>query len=291
MKIEEYVPESEPDHHREGEVLQGRAAEDEEHRHQEDARQTRDQRPGQNLAHRAVDDLGEGRARQPRHVLAYSVEHDDRVVERVTKDGEEGGDGTAGHLPPRQGVDATRDQDVVDHGDDHRHRVLRFEPERDVAADHQQGEDDRLDRAPRHLLAEGRADGRRVEAVGDDAVLRLERRLDALDRLRARLRVDLEDVRPELLVRRLGDLGVVDPGGLDRRADVVHGRGLLQPDRDPAAALEVDAQVELLGREGERADQQDAARQREEVLARPAEVEVPADPLLRAAPRAPPASA
>jgi hypothetical protein len=97
----------------------------------------------------------------------------------------------------------------VDHRDDHRHRVLRLEPERDVAADHQQREDDRVDRTSRDLLAEGRPDRRRVEAVGDDAVLRLQRRLNALDLLRARLRVDLEDVRPELPVARLRDLGVV----------------------------------------------------------------------------------
>ena len=136
----------EADHHREGEVLQGRAAEDVEHRHQEDGRQTRDQGSGQNLAHGAVDDLGEGRAGQPRHVLAHAVEHDDRVVERVPKDGQERGDGAAGHLPPRQRIDASRDQDVVDEGDDHRYGVLGLEPERDVGADHQQREDDRVDR-------------------------------------------------------------------------------------------------------------------------------------------------
>src|SRR6185436_1121979 len=39
----------EPDHHREGEVLQGRATEDEQHGDQEDAREAGDQRPGEHL--------------------------------------------------------------------------------------------------------------------------------------------------------------------------------------------------------------------------------------------------
>ena len=131
------------DHHREGEVLQRLAAEDQQHADQEDGRQAGDQRSRQHLAHRAVDDLREGGARHPRHVLADAVEDDDRVVHRVTQDGQEGGDRPARHLLAHQGIDARRDQDVVDQGDQHRHRVLGLEPDRDVGGDHEQGEDDR----------------------------------------------------------------------------------------------------------------------------------------------------
>ena len=84
-----------PDHHREGEVAQRLTAEDEQHADQEDGREAGDQRSGQDLGHRAVDDLREGGARHPRHVLADSVEDDDRVVHRVAEDGQEGGDGRA----------------------------------------------------------------------------------------------------------------------------------------------------------------------------------------------------
>ena len=131
----------------------------------EQGREAGRQRAGQHLAHRAVDDLREGRPRHPRHVLADSVEDDDRVVERVAEDGQEGGDRPARHLPAGQRVDARGDQDVVEDRDQHRHRELRVEAEGDVGADHQQREDQRLERAVGDLLAEGRADAGAVEAV------------------------------------------------------------------------------------------------------------------------------
>ena len=62
--------------------------------------------------------------------------------------------------------------------------------------------------------------------------------------------------------------------------------GLLQRRRDPGAGLEVDAEVELLGRQRQAADQQDHAGDREEPAARAHEVEVPAPALAGGAERA-----
>ena len=68
-------------------------------------------------------------------------------------------------------VDAGGDQDVVDHRDHHRHRVLRLEAEGDVGGDQQQREDDRQHGAARDLLAEGRPDAGVLEAPRLDAEL------------------------------------------------------------------------------------------------------------------------
>src|SRR3712207_7713769 len=51
---------------------------------------------------RAVDDLGEGGARHPRHVLAYSVEDDHGVVEGVPEDRQERSEEHTSELQSRQ---------------------------------------------------------------------------------------------------------------------------------------------------------------------------------------------
>ena len=112
----------------------------------------------EHLAHRAVDDLRERRPRHARHVLADAVEHDDRVVERVAEDGQQRRDRRRRHLPAGQRVDARRDQQVVHQRDQHRHRVLPLESQRDVGADDDQRRDDRDDRALRDRVAERRPD-------------------------------------------------------------------------------------------------------------------------------------
>ena len=79
----------------------------------------------------------------------------------------------------------------------------------------------------------------------------------------------------------LGVAGAVDAAVGERGADVVDAR----PPRSRLAwirvpGLEVDAEVELLGRERDRADRQDHPRDREEPLAGAGEVEVPLRALL-----------
>ena len=122
------------------------------------------QRAHHDLGHRAVDDLREGRARHARDVLAHAVEHDDRVVEREAQDGEQRRDRRRRHLPAGEGVDAARDQEVVQQRDQHRHRDLPLEAQRDVDRDDGQRGDDRDQRRARHALAEGRADRLRRRA-------------------------------------------------------------------------------------------------------------------------------
>ena len=88
-----------PDHQREREVLQRFAAEQQQRGDRQQRAEARRQRPGQHLGHRAVDDLRERGARHARHVLAHTIEHDDRVVQRISEDRQQRGDGRASSLP------------------------------------------------------------------------------------------------------------------------------------------------------------------------------------------------
>ena len=115
--------------------LQRLAAEEQQREDRQQRAERRRQRPRQHLAHRAVDDLRERGARHARHVLAHAVEHDDRVVERVAQDRQQRRDRRRRHLPAGQRVDARRDQQVVHQRDQHRHRELPLEAQRDVAAE------------------------------------------------------------------------------------------------------------------------------------------------------------
>ena len=109
----------------------------------------------------------------------------------------------------------------------------------DVGADHQQ-----RGRPPRRSRSSPPARRRSAqrwwtEAVGDDPERAVERRLD-LYLLGLDLEVDLDHVQAELIARGLGDLGVVDSDSLEGRADVLDARVPLEPNRDPAARLEVE---------------------------------------------------
>ena len=168
------------------------------------------QRAHDDLGHRAVDDLGERRARHPRDVLADAVEHDDRVVEREAENREQRRDRRRRHLPADEGVDARRDEDVVHQRDQHRDRVLPLEPQRDVDRDHQQRGDDRDQRGVGDRLAERRADRLDVRVVGSARTCRSSALLTAPTSFGAeRVGRDLDDV--------LAELGVVDASGSSRR--------------------------------------------------------------------------
>ena len=160
---------------REGEVLQRLAAEQQQRADRHQDHEARGQRPGEDLGHRPVRDLREGRPRHARHVLAYSVEHDHRVVQRVTHDRQQGGDRGGRDLPVEEGVHARGDQKVVREGDHHRHGELPLESEPDVDRDQEQGRNHRDHGGARDLGAEGRADRVRDEVLGRDAVVVVER--------------------------------------------------------------------------------------------------------------------
>ena len=152
------------DQQREREVLQRLAAEHQQRGDRDQRAELGGQRPGQHLAHRAVDDLRERRPRHARRVLPYSVEHDHRVVEREPEDRQQRRDRRRRHLPVGERVDARRDQQVVEQRDQDRDRELRLEPERDVAHDQQQRRDDRDRGAARDGVAERRPDALAREA-------------------------------------------------------------------------------------------------------------------------------
>ena len=104
------------------------------------------------------DDRRERLTPHQRHVLAHAVEDDDRVVDRVPEYGEHRGYGRDRHLLERERVDADGDDDVVQHREDHRHRELHAEPQRDVDDDQDERDDDPPDRVDRDLVAEARRD-------------------------------------------------------------------------------------------------------------------------------------
>ena len=113
MKIDEYAPEAMPTSSANAKSCSVSPPNSISARTGSRVHRARDERSREHLGHRAVRDLGERGARHARHVLAYSVEHDDRVVERVAQDGEQRGDRRRRHLPVGQGVHARRDQEVV----------------------------------------------------------------------------------------------------------------------------------------------------------------------------------
>ncbi len=76
----------------------------------------------------------------PRLVLTDSVEHDDRVVQRVSEDREEGDHRRRSDEELEDRVDPDADHDVVDHGEDRGDRHPPFEPEGDEHR-HQREED------------------------------------------------------------------------------------------------------------------------------------------------------
>src|SRR5581483_269371 len=81
------------DDQREREVLQRRAAEQEERADGQERDEGRGERPPDRLPERHVGDDRERRSPHDRNVLAYAVEDDDRVVDRVAEHGQNRGDG------------------------------------------------------------------------------------------------------------------------------------------------------------------------------------------------------
>ena len=154
------------------------------------------------------------------------------------------------------------------HRDQHRDGVLRLEAQRDVGRDHDQRRDDRDDRRVRDGLTERRADRGRARRVGE-VELALERGAHLVDLVRPEVvRRDLERARA-LRVLQAGDLldlRVAETLAGEHVADVVLVDVLLELDVDPRAGLEVDAEVDALGAERQRADEQDQARGAEEPL-------------------------
>ena len=142
------------------------------------------------------DDRRERLAAHQRDVLAHAVEDDDRVVDRVAEYRQDRRDGRDRDLLVRDRVDADGDDDVVQHREDHRHRELRAEPQRDVDHDQDERDDDPPDRVDCDLVAEARRDVLDARRVG--AELRLQVGRTAFDWVGP-----VSDSRPDLPLRVL----------------------------------------------------------------------------------------
>ena len=162
--------------------------------------------------------------------------------------------------------------------DQHRNGVSPFEPQGYVGADDDQRSDNRDDRALGNRVPERWPD--RLEAVGpaEFAVQGL-LDLDPLGGLQLPAGHLVGAVGREAGTAELLHLRVAQPKRGEGRPDLAFRRRLLELRDDPRARGEVDAEVETLGTHGQRSDDQDEAREREEVLG-PAHV-VPAEPRFR----------
>ena len=95
------------------------------------------------------------------------MEHDNRIVERVAQDGEQGGDGVRGDLATDEHVDAHNDDKVMQKRDDRRHAHLRIaEADRNVGDDQQQRDEERNRRRLDDACTPVRTDRGDLEAVG-----------------------------------------------------------------------------------------------------------------------------
>ena len=158
----------EADRHGKRKVLQRFAAE-QQHCDNRDERGNRGvERTHENLVHRVVRHGGESALhRLVLHVLVDAVEHDNRIVERVAQDGEQGGDGVRGDLATDEHVDAHNDDKVMQKRDDRRHTHLRIaEADRNVGDNQKQRDEEGDCRRLDDACTPVRADRGDLEAVG-----------------------------------------------------------------------------------------------------------------------------
>ena len=92
-----------------------------------------------------MSSYGSAGAGEALRVLVDLVEHDDRVVQRETEDGQERDDRRRRDLELEDRVDADTDQDVVDHGDDRADGHSPLEPPGDEQRDEDQEDDEGAD--------------------------------------------------------------------------------------------------------------------------------------------------
>jgi len=133
-------------------------SEEEECGHRQKGRERCDESSGQHLRGADVDQLAQALVSNAHHILTYSVEHDDGVIDRVPHDGQKGRDRREIHFLLQKHVDAERDERVVEHGDDATGSESQIEAERDVQHDERDGVQQRLNRRVAELLARLRTD-------------------------------------------------------------------------------------------------------------------------------------
>ena len=160
--------------------------------------------------------------------------------------------------------------------DQHRHRELPLEAQRDVDRDQDQRGDDREQGGAGDLLSEGRPDRVPVElrAVHARTPRRARSRLDSSCGSSSESAIWYTEL-PELGLVDLLDLRVAELRG-EGLAHVVDVRLLLERRLEARAGLEVDPEVDALARDAERTGDEDHAGDREEHLRRADEVEAPA---------------
>ena len=127
---------------RQGEVPQDRAAEQKETANRDKRGPTSEDRAAQRLINAFVHDLLDRTATSAGQTFANAIENDDRVINRVTGDGENGADQSKSQFTPQECEGADREQDVMQDRHDRTDGEGKLESHRDIEqnADHPQAE-------------------------------------------------------------------------------------------------------------------------------------------------------
>src|SRR5574343_1369326 len=127
--------EADADGQRQGEVVQGFAAEDQHRQDHQLGAAVGDDGPADRAGDGVVEDLWRGEAGHLLEGFADAVEDDDRFVDRIAEYGEHSGQHRQREFPLEEGEEAEDDHHVVQVGDDGRDREAPFEAEGEVDDD------------------------------------------------------------------------------------------------------------------------------------------------------------
>ena len=96
-------PDHDSDHHGKGKIIDNVSSENEQGEYGEKSRSGSDDSTAEGLIDTGVEDFGELGSSHDFQVVANTVEDDDRVVEGVSDDGQDGGDNRKVHFPRCEG--------------------------------------------------------------------------------------------------------------------------------------------------------------------------------------------
>src|SRR5579859_168779 len=109
-----------PHHQGKGESTKHLAAHQEQNEHGEKGQSAGEDGSRQSLVDRSIDQLGELHFAQQAAVFANTIKNHDRVVHRITNQGQESCDDRQRNFEMQQREKSQRDQNVVKHGEDRR---------------------------------------------------------------------------------------------------------------------------------------------------------------------------
>ena len=254
-----------PPEHGEGEVANHRATKRDQRDQSQERRDRGHDGARKRLVERAIDQLGQRHGLVAAQVLADPIIDDDRIVDRVADDREHRRDRGEIELEPEQREQAERGHGIMDQRHDGPDRELPFEAEPDVGEDGEQGVDGRLRAGPEQILTDLRADELDPPVADVVAEALGERGLDLARLQRAALPRRPPGARPGS-GRATGSpnsWSAISPRPRSPSVERIAARSARtrHADLDQDAALEIDPEVETLGRHQDQGEQDQGARE------------------------------